>query len=78
MTLAKACASLPEFTSWFGMVESGVPTICSRPSSVATRSRPSRPITTAPMPKAISTTLAAIPAYWKSLFMVILWSLRTG
>jgi hypothetical protein len=29
-------------------------------------------MTTAPMPKAISTTLAAIPAYWKSLFMAIL------
>ena len=30
MTLAKAWASLPELTSWLGMVESGVPTICSR------------------------------------------------
>ena len=72
MTLAKASASPPVLTSWLGMVESGVPTICSRPSSVPTRLCPLRPITTAPMPKAISTTLAAIPAYWKSLFMAIL------
>jgi hypothetical protein len=40
MTFAKACASLPVSTFWPGIVESSVPTICSRASSVRTRSRP--------------------------------------
>src|SRR3954452_8320648 len=76
MTLAKACASLPVLTSWLGMLESGVPTICSRARSLRTWSRPLKPTTVAPMPKEISTTLAAMPAYWKSLDMIPILLLR--
>src|SRR3954453_7063308 len=76
MTLANACASLPVLTSWLGMLESGVPTICSRARSLRTWSRPLKPTTVAPMPKAISTTLAAMPAYWKSLDMIPILLLR--
>ena len=36
MTLAKAWASLPVSTFWPGIVESGVPTICSRARSLRT------------------------------------------
>src|SRR5690242_4748801 len=51
------------------MVESGVPTICSRLRSFCTRSRPLKPVATEPTPKAISTTLARMPPYWKNLLI---------
>jgi len=40
ITAAKACASLPVSTSWPGMVESSVPTICSLARSPRTWLRP--------------------------------------
>jgi hypothetical protein len=63
MTLAKASASLPVLTSWFGMLESGVPMICSRARSLWTRSRPLYPTMIVPAPNAISTMLATMPPY---------------
>src|SRR5262245_38567774 len=70
MTLANASALLPLLTSWLGMLESGVPTICSRARSLWTRSMPLAPTTIVPAPKATRITLAAIPPYWRSLLMV--------
>src|SRR5689334_4753376 len=60
------------------MVESGVPTICSRLRSFCTRSRPLKPVTTEPTPKAISTTLARIPPYWKTLLILPFLSCATA
>src|SRR3954453_22816581 len=72
MTLANACASAPVSTFWPGMVESGVPTICSRARSERTRSRPLAPATMVPMPRAMSAMLAKMPAYLVKLLMVAL------
>src|SRR4051812_31923249 len=47
-------------------VMSGVPTICSVPRLERTVSRPFTPMTVAPMPKAISTTAAAMPPQLKN------------
>ena len=44
MTAANAFASLPVSTFWPGIVESGVPTICSRARSLRTVLRPSMPM----------------------------------
>ncbi len=73
MTFAKACASAPVSTFWPGMLESGVPTICSRARSERTRSRPLAPTTVVPMPSAMSATLAKMPAYLVKLLMRLSW-----
>ena len=61
MTAANAFASPPVSTFWPGIVESGVPTICSRARSLRTVSRPATPMTIAPTPSAMRTMLAAMP-----------------
>ena len=61
MTAANAFASPPVSTFWPGIAESGVPTICSRARSLRTVSRPAMPMTTAPIPSAMRTMLAAMP-----------------